>query len=417
MEIDDKYKIEKSAETFAQIVPISVISDRYIQLGPVYESGEFLQNGDVLDTDITQIPAELDDVFKQLKKLLDAIEPGKKGEPGALGDLIVQLNRTLKDREQDLRGTLIHGAALTSTLSDAQDDISGLLVNLDNLFSRLATRANSIGELNNNFAVVMTALAESRSDLQGTLKNLADMTQEVGDLAADHGDRLGKDLKLAGRITSTIVDNRASVEESLRWLPVVGKGVSNAYHPPPNSDVDVRDNAQARLECKILDPLPDSPAKDALKELCKQETGEPGTAPTTTTAPLEEEKPFDCNKGIRKVSKQLTKLEHVGLPKDALDEIIKPFRMRLKALKKACKELGGIIQDPSSILDDLPKVPNLDDITGGIPGAPDVDVSDLPDLNGQAAGTDGVATTDEPSAWDGFRGWVGGFLGFLGVSS
>jgi phospholipid/cholesterol/gamma-HCH transport system substrate-binding protein len=111
MELPTKYKVPDDA--FAQIVPISIIADRYVQLHPPYTGGGYLEDGAVLDVDRTQIPAELDDVFKQLKKLLEAIEPGKEGEPGALGDLIVQLNETLKGNEQDLKGTIINAAALT----------------------------------------------------------------------------------------------------------------------------------------------------------------------------------------------------------------------------------------------------------------------------------------------------------------
>ncbi|HEX2294940.1 MAG TPA: MlaD family protein, partial [Actinomycetota bacterium] len=81
MEISKDHPVPVNAK--AQIVPISVISDRYVQLHPPYVAGNTLPDGAVLDVDRTQIPAELDDVFLQLKKLLEAIEPGKEGEPGA----------------------------------------------------------------------------------------------------------------------------------------------------------------------------------------------------------------------------------------------------------------------------------------------------------------------------------------------
>ncbi len=411
MEIDSQYKIEKSTETFAQIVPISVISDRYVQLGPVYEGeGEFLADGDELDTSVTQIPAELDDVFKQLKKLLDAIEPGEEGKPGALGELIVQLNRTLKDRERDLQGTLLHGAELTGTLADAEEDISGLLINLDNLFSKLATRADSMGELNRNFAVVMTALAQSRSDLEGTLANLGEMTQEVGDLAADNGDLLGRDLTLATKITSKVVKHSASFEESLAWLQVIGEGVTKAYHPEPISAVDVRDNANAKLECELFDPIPDGPLKDELVKHCREETGEPGRAaapPPLAQAADEEE--FNCDKGVRKVRRQLERLEKSGLPDEAVAQVLDPLRDKLRRLKKECKKLGRAAQDPSSLLDALP-------------GLPDVEAPEEPNvLTGSAAATSGgsgVAVPDgpQPSQWDRFTGWTREFLSFLGVT-
>jgi len=413
MELDSQYKIAKNEETFAQIVPISVISDRYVQLGPVYEGeGEYLQDGDVLETEVTQIPAELDDVFKQLKKLLDAIEPGREGEPGALGDLIVQLNRALEDRERDLQGTLLHGAELTGTLADAEEDLNGLLINLDSLFSRLATRADSMGQLNRNFALVMTALAESRSDLEGTLANLSEMTGEVGRVATRHGDRLGRDLALAAKVTSTVVDNAASVEESLTWLPVLGEGLENAYNRE-HRDVDVRDNGNARFECEFFNILPDGPIKDEIKKECKAHQGEPPER--TTAAPFgrdsfEEEK-LDCDKGVRAVRRQLKRLERSSLPQDALEEILDPLRKKLRELKKECKKLGKAANDPSSLLDQLPGVPGLE-----------VPQSDVPDsLTGSAAGRAGgagiaVPANSEPSEWDRFTEWTKRFLSFLGVA-
>ena len=419
MEITDRYKVPANA--FAQIVPISVISDRYIQLAPVYQGGPALEDGAVLDLDRTQIPAELDDVFKQLKKLLDAIEPGKKGEPGALGDLVVQLNQTLKDREQDLKGTLISASKLTGTLSDAKADISSLLVNLDGLFEQLATRADSFGSLNRNFALVMAALAQSRDDLTGTLKNLGDLTVSVGDLVSDHGDRLGSDLKLASRITTAVLRNRDSVIESLEWLSVVGRGLKAAYHPPPFDDIDIRDNAQAHLECEILEPLPEGPIKDEFDRICREETGEPRSPDrrsdrrTPAAGPEIPGVPgllqLDCNDGVRKVRRQVRRIEKVELPDDAKEDLIDPFKAQLRKLKRECKRLGKAIQKGGGgdgLLDDLEDV--VDDTTGTVD-----DAIDPPGLSG-SAGSRPAPTSAGPGLMDRARDWVGGFLSFLGGS-
>lgn len=407
MEVDKDYKVPASA--FAQIVPISLISDRYIQLAPVYESGPVLEDGAVLEVEDTQIPAELDDVFKQLKKLLEAIEPGQEGEPGALGELIVQLNDTLRDRELDLRGTLIHGADLTSTLADAQDDISGLLVNLEGLFGKLATRSGDFGTLNANLATVMTTLAESREDLEGTVVNLASLSREVGDLVRRNGDRLGGDLELAGRITETVLDNRASVEQALAWLGVVGKGVKQAYNPNPIDSIDVRDNASS-ARCDEVADLPDE-IKDALEDvfdvLCG---GPPQQQQRTIEEPGVAPKEINCDSGVKKVKRQLKKLGQVGIPDEVKEGIIKPLRKKLRQLNKECDLLGDKLKDPKDLLDDL-----LDDI-GGIP---DVDPNEfIDDLTGdlRAAGDGPVAVPESPAMFDTLSGWFGGFFSFLGGS-
>ena len=410
MNINEEYKVP--ADAIAQIVPISVISDRYVQLAPVYQGGPTLEDGDEIPIENTFIPAELDDVFKQLKKLLDAIEPGEAGEPGVLGDLIVQLDETLRDREQDLKGTLVTGSKLTATLADAQDDISGLLVNLDSLFARLATRANSFGTLNRNFALVMTALAESRDDLEGTLVNLGDLTGEVSSLIKRNGDRLGNDLGLAARVTKTILKSRASVEESLAWLPVLGQGIDQAYNPEFNS-IDVRDNAAAKLECELLAPLPPGPIKDELIKLCRENTGEPGggggqrAAGPDPLAPADNLlRKLDCDEGVRKVKKHVRRLEEVGLPAEVSNELIKPLKTKLRKLKKQCDELGEAIGDQGL----------LDRVKDQIGSTPDLDAPvNTDDLTGNAASAPVPSEETEPT-WSGLTSWLGGFMSYLGVA-
>ena len=407
MEISKDYPAPINA--FAQIVPISVISDRYVQLEPPYRGGRTLPDGAVLDTDRTQIPAELDDVFRQLKKLLEAIEPGESGEPGALGDLVVQLDRTLSGQEQNLRGTLIHGARLTDTLADAEEDISGLLVNLDDLFGTLATRADSFGTLNSNFAIVMRALADSREDLHGTFANLATMTEEVGDLVRDNRGTLARELRLASRITSTVLKNRASVKESLSWLPVVGEGLMRAYNPDPIKATDVRDNASQKIECEILDAIPDSPIKDQLEELCREETGEPPAEEPTAVAVPEKALPelkLDCDEGVKKVKRQIRRLGSIGIPEEVKEEIVKPLSKRLKRLAKKCRELGRAIDEEL-----LERLRDIGDI-------PDLDLDDFDDLEGLTGNAAGAAVVGEesPGFGDRLSGWVGGLLGFVGWS-
>lgn len=401
------------ADVTAQIVPISVISDRYVQLQPPYTGGDKLPDGAVLDVDRTLIPAELDDVFLQLKKLLEAIEPGEEGEPGALGELVVQLDRTLAGHEQDLRGTLVHGARLTDTLADAEADISGLLVNLDQMFSTLATRAGSFGELNSNFAAVMAALAESRDDLHGTLANLGTMTEEVGDLIKDNRSLLDRDLNLAAKITRTVLKNRKSVKESLAWLPVVGEGLMRAYNPNPVDATDIRDNATQRIECEILDTIPDSPIKDALEEICQSETGEPDSKETVAPPETLPEMKLDCDEGVRKVKRQIRRLGRMAIDDGARDDILRPLEKKLKKLAKKCRELGQAIDE--ELLDrleeitgdiDLDDLEDLEDL--------DLDDIDLKRLTGNAAGA--VVVPSEPAEPDDGEGWIDGLLQFVGLS-
>ena len=417
MEIDKKYKIPSDAK--AEVIPPSLISDRFVQLATAYTGGPALADGAVLDLDQTSVPAELDDTFKQLKKLLQAIEPGQEGKPGALGALVVQLDKALDGQAQNLKGTLINASKLTHTLAGAKGNLSGLIVNLDNLFAKLATRAGTYGTLNRNFALVLKALDESRGDLTGALANLADMTNEVGSLVRAHRVQLGGDLGLAAKVLQKVLKNRASVAESLSWLPVLGKGARNAFNPP-HQDIDVRDNASARVTCDAVDALPDSPLKDILKQICEMITASaapssPATAPAPEASPGSAPAPpaidlpdlkLNCKQGVKEVRHQVKKIEDLGLPPEVRDGVTKPLRKKLKKLGKKCKKLGDAISGNGGILDNL----------SGIGDIPNVKPSPRK-LKGSAAGAASVpALTSEPPI-RGLAHWMHGFLGFLGIGS
>ena len=258
----------------------------------------------------------------------------------------------------------------------------------------------------------MTALAESRDDLEGTLVNLADLTQEVGSLVEEHGDRLGRDLGLAAKITSAVLEQRASVEESLEWLPVVGKGFTAAYNPE-SRDIDVRDNVHGKLECELFDALPAGPIKDAFKEICREQTGEPGR-PRRSAPPLptEVEDPvlgkLDCDEGVRKVRRQLRRLDGVGLPDDVKSELIEPLEKQLRRLKRECKKLGEEIAKDPELLERLKEIGDIPEV--------DLPVEGLDDLGVSAASTP-VPDEEQPSAWDEMSSWFGGFLSYIGVAS
>ena len=417
MDIEKEFKIPEEAT--AQIIPPSLISDRFVQLSPAYTGGPTLEDGAVLDLDRTQIPAELDDTFRQLKKLLDAIQPGSEGEPGALGALIVELDKALEGQTENLRGTLIQASRLTRTLAGAKGNLSGLLINLDDLFANLATRAGTYGTLNRNFALVLEALAESRGDIEGALGNLADMTNEVGSLVQAHRARLGDDLGLAARVLRQVLKNRASVEESLTWLPVLGEALRNAYNPQ-HGDIDVRNNDSARLRCDAVEELPDSPLKDILLDICEDALGGGGLPPLPTPAPpplsSAGEPPLielpdlklNCKEGVKKVRKQVRKIEDIGLPPEVQDEVTKPLKKKLRKLAKKCEDLGKALEN-GGLLDQIPGI-------GDIPGITS-DEDEDEDLEGSAAGTSAVPSSESESPSEGFGRWLGGFLGFLGLGS
>lgn len=444
MNINSDYKIP--ADATAEIVPISVISDRYIEFAPVYQSGPVLKDGSTLDVASTKIPAELDDVFKQLKKLLDALAPEKEGEIGSLGELIVAVDKALQGREQDLKGTIVNGAELTQTLARARGDISNLLINLDELFAKLAPHAGDFATLNKNFAIVMQYLSASRQDIEGTLENLSEMTGEIGSFVRANKTEVATLLERAAKITPVLLKNRKSIQTSLAWLPVVGIGLRNAYHGGEIKATDVRSDRTTAGICEDFDDLfPIDELPDALQDIfedlldqleneyCPNPDGGGGggggaSAPTAPPAPparapsspedIVPDLKLECSRAIKTIKKQIERIEGIDISEDISSEVVNPLKDRVKKLRRKCDELGTAFTEPGAldkILDELP-----DGVKDALPTPiestkPDTNPS-IDDLTGNAAGG-AVAGEPSPSIGEQIGSWFGGFMDFVGVSS
>jgi len=77
------------ADAKAVIVAPSVVGDRFVQLTPVYESGDqVLASGETLEQDQTAVPLELDQIYDSLDELNVALGPNGANRNGALSDLL-----------------------------------------------------------------------------------------------------------------------------------------------------------------------------------------------------------------------------------------------------------------------------------------------------------------------------------------
>ena len=243
MKIDPHRKIPESVH--AVIVPISLIADRYIQLTPVYTSGPVLHSGSVIGVDRTSIPAELDDLLAQLKKLLDAVQSGKPGTPASIGAAIFNLAAALQGTGTDLSQTLSGAGALSGAISDNAPAIEATVTHLANLLDALGQRRDEITSLNTRLALALGAIADERTTLGSALGNIATLTEQLGSLVAAHRTDLESDLTVLAKTTSILTRHQASLAQSLDWLPVQtdgGEGHHNGgavdfSNGPPHIDV------------------------------------------------------------------------------------------------------------------------------------------------------------------------------------
>jgi virulence factor Mce-like protein len=238
MDVREGVKVPRSAT--AIIVPISLISDRYVQLAPVWRGGPTLRNGDKIPLERGVAPAELDDLLKTLKSFLQALEPGTATSPGALGRFIQNADKALAGRGPQLGETIDTLAVLLDTLGRNASSVDKIIVNLDRLFGELATHDDALRLTNRGLATVMSSLAQEQGALETGTGNLASLVNELGSLVREHRSDLEADLSILSDVATVLHRQKERVLTNIIWLPVLSKGVRGAFDAT-NKRVLVRD--------------------------------------------------------------------------------------------------------------------------------------------------------------------------------
>jgi phospholipid/cholesterol/gamma-HCH transport system substrate-binding protein len=251
---DDRYRVPATAK--AAIVAPSLVSDRYVQLLPVYESGPALAPGTRIPLERTAVPVELDRVSQSLDDLMVALGPDGANKNGALADLLRTSAANL-DSNGELLGSTVHDLSTAlATLSGSKEDLFGTARNLQSFTSMLAANNAQVRRLNSDLATVATQLRGERADLKATLASLGTAVDEVSSFVHDNRALLHSDLSRAVSVTRTLVKNREALAETLENAPVALSNLQNAYHPQTGT-LDTRNNAKGLddpllLVCSIL---------------------------------------------------------------------------------------------------------------------------------------------------------------------
>ncbi|HEX5117193.1 MAG TPA: MCE family protein [Pseudonocardiaceae bacterium] len=254
------------AQAKAVVVAPSVVSDRYLQLTPVYSGGAQLADGATIPVSRTATPAELDQVYSSLNQLATALGPGGANQNGALSDLLNTGAANLNGNGQALGTTISQFGAATRTLSSSQDDLFGTVNNLQQFTTTLKDNDGQVREAEQQLASVSGFLADDRQDLGAALNELATALGQVQGFVNDNRDEIQSNVGKLASITQLLVNQRASLAEMLDDAPLAVSNLLNAYDPV-NRTLDGRGD---------LNEL----------SLGKPATGSATTAPTPLTAAL-----------------------------------------------------------------------------------------------------------------------------------
>ncbi|MFF4801327.1 MCE family protein [Streptomyces sp. NPDC001351] len=294
LEYDRGRKVPADAQ--AAIINSSVVSDRYVQLLPVYRKGPVMHSGAVIPENRTAVPVELDRIFDSLHTTAEALGPKGANKDGSLSRLLGVSADNLDGQGANLNRTVQDLSQAVTTLSDGRKNLFGTVRNLQVFTAALAADDKSVRSFDTSLAEVAQQLSGERQDLADALTNLGTALGDVSAFVKNNKKSLTSDVKGLSKVTKVLVTQRAALDELLRVAPTGMSNLNNAYNPSSGT-LDTRNNAQqaqdpASLLCSILRTTGDAGGKnpdcgqlkklfDSLPQLPTQGTAVTGTVDRT----------------------------------------------------------------------------------------------------------------------------------------
>ncbi|WP_431925492.1 MCE family protein [Amycolatopsis tucumanensis] len=240
MRVDDDVRIP--ADAGAVVVAPSLVSDRYVQLTPAYDSGPVMASGTLIPQDRTATPMELDDLYGTLDKLSTSLGPTGANANGALSNLLDTAAANLDGNGLNLNTTVTELANLSRTLDNSKDDLFGTVRNLQSFTTALADSDAQLNEFYQRLGNVTGFLAEDSDDVSAALAALGSSLGDVQSFVAENKDLLTSNVDRLAGITQVLVDQRAALAEVLDVGPTGMTNFINSYDAASGS-IAIRYNA------------------------------------------------------------------------------------------------------------------------------------------------------------------------------
>jgi virulence factor Mce-like protein len=211
----------------AVIVAQNLVSARYVQLAPAYESGPVMTDGAEIPLERTAVPVEWDEVKDQLMRLATELGPDKGMSSGSVGRFIDSAANALGGNGEKLHQTLAQLSGVGRILASGSGDVVGTIKNLQTFVAALRDSNEQIVQFQDGLATLTSVVDGSRSDLDAALTNLSEVVGDTKRFIADTRDKTAEQIQRLANVTQNLVEHRVDLENVLHTAP---HGIANAYN-------------------------------------------------------------------------------------------------------------------------------------------------------------------------------------------
>jgi virulence factor Mce-like protein len=224
----------------AVIISPAIVGDRFVQLAPAYSGGAVLADNAKLGVDRSEVPVELDEIFKSLDDLSIALGPKGANKDGSLSSLIEDSAKQLDGQGQQLHETLTNFAKLSSTLSDNKDELFGSVQEIEQFVALLERNDSSVRSFFDSTARVSNVLENERDDLAKTLEFLSKALIDVRRLIKDNRTTLRNNVDNLQSLAETLARRSKEIEHTLVDAPIALGNLGLAGGSPKTGTLDAR---------------------------------------------------------------------------------------------------------------------------------------------------------------------------------
>lgn len=255
------------ADAGALIIPPTIITDRYVELTPVWTQGPTIADGAVIPLERTRTPVEFDRIVRALDTLATSLTEDAR-TIGAVQDALGVAARNLKGNGGRINRGIEGLAAAVNTLAGNRTDLTALIGSLDSLTETFARNDATIRDFGRNVADATEVLADNGALLSSTVEALGTALAEVGEFVRTNSDATRSGVRALTDVLAVLNEHQGSLAEAVDVLPLTLQNLERAVDPDL-ARVVFNASAAANLlnpvvAQQICDALPDNPACAAL---------------------------------------------------------------------------------------------------------------------------------------------------------
>nr|WP_083665871.1 MCE family protein [Saccharomonospora sp. CUA-673] len=271
MTIDEGVQVP--ADAGAVVVPPSLVSDRYVQLTPVYDGGPEMRSASTIPAERTATPMEIDDLYGSLDELSTALGPDGANRDGALSRALDTTAANLEGTGENLNTTVTRLSELATTMDDSSDDLFGTVRNLQQFTKLLSDSDAQLNEFFSRLNEVSGFLSEDSDDVGAALSSLGTALGDVKEFVGENREALGTNIERLEGVTQVLVDQRAALAEVADVAPLGLSNFINSYDAASGSiairyNLNEVTNPLLTTACQLTNSLADNRLPESLLSLC-----------------------------------------------------------------------------------------------------------------------------------------------------